>query len=515
MFLCSKPLSMSKEVAIIGGGFAGLSAACELARAGCAVTLFEKNSELGGRARSFEADGFTFDMGPSWYWMPEVFEQFFERFGLQTKDFYELKRLEPSYKVVFEDQTEADIPANLNDLKDLLESWETGAGARLDAFLREAKIKYDIGMGEFVWKPSLSITEFFEWKVLTQGLKLQLLGNMQDHLRKYFSHPKILKLLEFPVLFLGAKPSETPALYSLMNYADIQMGTWYPMGGMAKIPEAMVALGMSLGVKFKIQKEVQKIVVNGGHAEGIIVGDVLLHFDAVIAAGDYHHIEQHLLEKPYRTYTSNYWNSRTMAPSSLLFYVGVNKKIKGLLHHNLFFDRDFNQHSFEIYDQPSWPSKPLFYACVPSVTDASVAPEQHENLFILIPVAPDMKSNESQRDVYFEDCIRRLEKQTGEAIMDHIVYKRSYAHEDFIADYFSFKGNAYGLANTLAQTAFLKPKMKNKKVKNLYFAGQLTVPGPGVPPSIISGLVAATLCLKDLGIENNTTPQPINNLTHA
>ncbi len=493
---------MNKRIAVIGGGFAGLSAACELAQAGCAVTVFEKNQSLGGRCRAFESNGFVFDMGPSWYWMPEVFEQFFQRFGSRVADHYELVRLDPSYQVVFEDGSTTEIPAGIPDLKSLLESWEPGAGQKLELFLEEARIKYEVGMGEFVWKPSVSIVEFFEWKILTQGLKLQLFGNMKAHLRKYFSHPKILKLLEFPVLFLGAKPGDTPALYSLMNYADIQLGTWYPMGGMAKIPEGMANVARKLGVDFRCGHEVQKIHVQGDRANAVVVDGTMHHFDAVIAAGDYHHVETRLLEKPFRNYSDDYWKSRTMAPSSLLYYVGLDQKIPGLKHHNLFFDRDFEVHAREIYDEPQWPSAPLFYACVPSVTDKSVAPEGMENLFLLIPVAPDMRSDEAIRDKYFDECIARLEKQTGVAIAPHVIYKRSYAHEDFMADYHSFKGNAYGLANTLSQTAFLKPKMKNKKVKNLYYAGQLTVPGPGVPPSIISGLVAADLCLKEMGIRS-------------
>lgn len=495
--------AMNKRVAIIGGGFAGLSSACELAQAGCSVTLFEKNESLGGRCRAFEANGFVFDMGPSWYWMPEVFEQFFERFGSKVEDHYQLVRLDPSYQVVFEDGSTAQIPADVNELKSLLNTWEPGAGARLEAFLEEARVKYEVGMGEFVWKPSVSIVEFFEWKILTQGLKLQLFANMKAHLRRYFSHPKILKLLEFPVLFLGAKPGDTPALYSLMNYADIQLGTWYPMGGMAKIPEGMAAVGRSLGVDFRCGAEVDRIEVHNGRAQHVVVRGERHAFDAVIAAGDYHHVETQLLDKAHRNYSDAYWKSRTMAPSSLLYYVGLDKKIPGLNHHNLFFDRDFEVHAQEIYDDPQWPSAPLFYACVPSVTDAAVAPQGKENLFLLIPVAPGMESNEDVRTRYFKECIARLEKHTGESIAPHVVYQRSYAHEDFISDYHSFKGNAYGLANTLSQTAFLKPKMKNKKVKNLYYAGQLTVPGPGVPPSIISGLVAADLCLKEMGLRNN------------
>lgn len=482
---------MNQKVAIIGSGFAGLSSACSLASKGYEVHVFEKNSTTGGRARQFETEGFRFDMGPSWYWMPEVFEQFFNQFGKSASNYYQLKRLDPSYKVFFQNGLNADIPADYKSLKDLFESWEPGSGAALDQFLKEAQIKYDTGMGQFVWKPSLSVMEFAEPKLIKESFRLQLFSNMSAHIRKFFKHPRIIQLLEFPVLFLGAKPSKTPALYSMMNYADIKLGTWYPDGGMVKIVEGMTELAKSLGVHFHLNAPVSKIQVNNGNASGIIVNNQYIECDAVLAGADYHHVESQLLDEEYRSYNEKYWDKRTMSPSSLLFYLGIDKKVEGLLHHNLFFDEDFDFHAQEIYDDPKWPSKPLFYLCVPSKSDVHLAPEGCENIFALIPVAPGLTSDENLRNQYLEIIINRLKKSTGVDITNHIIYKKSYAHEEFVSDYNSFKGNAYGLANTLTQTAFLKPRLKSKKVNNLFYAGQLTTPGPGVPPSIISGQVAA------------------------
>lgn len=478
------------KVAIIGSGFAGLAAACSLAKKGLNVTIWEKNDTTGGRARAFNSHGFMFDMGPSWYWMPEVFDQFFEAFGKKTSDYYTLKRLDPSYRVVFKDGP-LDIPASISELQKTLESIEPGAGEQLIHFLREAQVKYETGIGEFVWKPSLSIMEFADLRLIKESLRLDLFTSMSTHLRKYFRHPKILQLLEFPVLFLGAKPSKTPALYSMMNYADISLGTWYPDGGMCRIAEAMTALAKELGVVIHTSAEVTAIVTSGKKATGVKVNGEEYHYDAIVGAGDYHHIEQKLLEPKYHSYSEKYWDQRVMSPSSLLFYLGINRKVDGLLHHNLFFDESFERHAQFIYDHPSWPDKPLFYVCAPSKTDASVAPEGMENLFILIPAAPDLKSDETLRQHYLNMVIQRIHKYTGVDISDHIIYQRSFAHEEFISEYHSYKGNAYGLANTLTQTAFLKPRMKSKKLNNLFFAGQLTVPGPGVPPSIISGQVAA------------------------
>jgi phytoene desaturase len=315
---------------------------------------------------------------------------------------------------------------------------------------------------------------------------------MRSHLKKFFKHPQLLQLLEFPVLFLGAKPQNTPALYSLMNHADLNLGTWYPMGGMAKLPEAMITLAESLGVVIKTNSAVTAIHTKGNKIAAVSGSNFNIEVDGVIGSADYHHIEQHLLPENKRQYDEAYWNKRTMSPSSLLFYVGLNTKLQGLEHHNLFFDHSFDEHAREIYDEPQWPNDPLFYLCCPSKTDNTVAPEGHENLFLLIPVAPGLESDEELREHYWNKMCQQIQAKTGTDIRQHVVYKRSFAHEEFVSEYNSYKGNAYGLANTLMQTAFLKPKMKSNKLDNLFYAGQLTVPGPGVPPSIISGQLAAT-----------------------
>ena len=492
----------SNTALVIGAGFAGLSAASFLAKKGWDVTIVEKNEMPGGRARKFEAEGFTFDMGPSWYWMPDVFEKYFGSFGKKVSDFYELQRLDPSYRVYFEKAT-WDLPANYEALKNLFESIEPGAANALDLFLAEAKYKYEVGVGKLVYQPSISITEFIDYELIKGVFKLDVFQSMKTHIARYFKHPYIQFLMEFPVLFLGALPENTPALYSLMNYADIKGGTWYPQNGMYSIVDGMVKVAKSLGVQFKLGEEVMHVEVENGTANKVVTRlndtgiENIYSFDVLIGAGDYHHIETNLLEKKYQSYSKKYWDSRVLAPSSLLFYVGLNKKLNGVTHHSLFFDTDFSVHGNEIYNNPMWPSNPLFYASVPSVTDASVAPVGCENLFLLIPIAAGLEGDTAEiREKYFNILMDRLEKKWGQSIKDAIIYKRSYAVADFKNDYHSFKGNAYGLANTLLQTAFLKPSCKSKKVKNLYYTGQLTVPGPGVPPSLISGEVVANLICK-------------------
>lgn len=488
---------MDKKALVIGSGFAGLSAAIALASKGFETTIVEKNNSIGGRARQFSESGFTFDMGPSWYWMPDVFESFFNRFGKSVSDYYELIRLDPSYQVVYGKGEEMPIPANMAELEALFESIEAGAGLKLREFLKQAAYKYEVGINKLVYKPGRSVTEFASVKLLADVLRMDVFQSMAKHVRKFFKHPKLIELMEFPVLFLGALPENTPALYSLMNYADMSLGTWYPKGGMFKIVEAMASLAESLGVSIHTNCEVLAINTQGGKVTNVqtIKGD--FEADVVIAGADYHHVETKLLKPEDRNYSAKYWDSRVMAPSSLLYYVGVKGELDGLLHHNLFFDTDFAPHAKAIYTDPKWPEKPLFYASLTSKTDATVAPAGHENLFLLIPTAPGLKDTEEIRSKYFDLIVNRMEDITGNSIKDNIVYQRSFAHSDFVTDYHSFKGNAYGLANTLTQTAILKPALKNKRLNNLFYTGQLTVPGPGVPPSLISGLVVAEEVAKE------------------
>ena len=486
------------DVSVIGSGFAGLSAATTLAHQGQAVHVFEKNEHIGGRARQFSAEGFTFDMGPSWYWMPDVMERFFNRFNHSTADFFELKKLDPGFQIIFEEGETMPIPASWDELCELFENTEQGAGKKLQQFMSEAAYKYDVGVNSLVYQPASSILEFIRPDLIKGMFRLQVLSSFSNHVRKYFKNPKLLALMEFPVLFLGAMPKDTPALYSLMNYAGLKVGTYYPMGGFHQLIEAMKKVATEQGVVFHTAEPVNQLTIRNSKVVHVNANGNSMDVDGVIATGDYHHMEQALLPKEFRNYDKKYWEKKVFAPSSLIFYLGVDRQIDKLIHHNLFFDEDFDQHAHQMYEHKQWPSQPLFYACCPSKTDSSVAPEGMENLFVLMPIAPGLEDTKEIRETYYNLLIKRLEDYTGNDIHNHVVYKRSYCINDFQADYNAYKGNAYGLANTLSQTAFLKPKLKSKKISNLFFAGQLTVPGPGVPPSIISGQVAAEEYLKTI-----------------
>ncbi|MBS1526930.1 MAG: phytoene desaturase [Bacteroidetes bacterium] len=489
------------DTAVVGAGFAGLSAAAYLARAGCNVDVFEKNADVGGRARQLVTKcGYTFDMGPSWYWMPDVFEKFFNDFGYKPSDFYELKLLDPEYVIIFGKDDVLEIPASTRELLKLFESIEKGSAEALTLFLKEAEYKYRTGMNSLVYKPGLSLREFADASLIKGLFRLQVFTSLSAHVRKFFKDRRLRALMEFPALFLGAMPQDTPALYSLMNYAGLELGTWYPVGGFGKVVDALKQVAEQQGAKFYTEEAVNAFRIKDGKVRNLYSEYHSKSFDGVIAAADYHHVDQHLLTPEYRNYSERYWARRVMAPSALIFYLGVTKKIQKLKHHNLFFDEELQQHAREIYKVPQWPSKPLFYVCCTSKTDDSVAPPGHENLFILMPLAVGVHDDEETRERYFKVIMDRLEDYCGETIRDHLDYEKSYCVSDFKNDYNSFGGNAYGLANTLRQTAIFKPSIANRKVKNLFYAGHLTVPGPGVPPAIISGRVAADQLLQHLGV---------------
>lgn len=493
--------SMSKNIKIIGSGFASLAAASYLAAQGHTVTVYEKNATAGGRARRLQKNGFTFDMGPTWYWMPDVFERFFADFGRKPSDYYSLKKLSPAYRVYFGEQDYIDIADNLNDIAGTFEGIEKGSAARLNSFIDEARNNYDIAIKNLVYRPGESPLELVTSQTITR--LTQFLGNISRDVRKKFKDSRLVQILEFPVLFLGAKPADTPSFYSFMNYADFGLGTWHPKNGMYSVVEGMVALAKSLGVTIVTNANVTKIGVENGRASHLVVNNERLDADIIVCGADYHHGES-LLEPQYRKYSEAYWEGKTFAPSSLLFYVGFDKKLENLEHHTLFFDTDFDVHARDIYDNPRWPDAPLFYASFPSKTDENAAPAGQEAATFLIPLAPGIEDTPELREKYFDIIISRLKKLTKQEVKPNIIFKESFCINDFINDYNSYKGNAYGLANTLWQTAFLRPKLRSPKVENLYFTGQLTVPGPGVPPALISGKLVAGLIRKQLA---KKTPQ--------
>ena len=483
-----------KNIAIIGSGFSSLAAACYLAKDGHEVTIYEKNASVGGRARQLKRNGFTFDIGPTWYWMPDVFERFFSDFGMRPEDYYELIKLNPAYSVYFGEQDYITIGDTLEKICIAFDKEEPGSSAKLRKFIKTAQDNYNVAIKDLVYRPGLSPFELIT--PVTVKKIGQFFSTISREVRKEFDNPRLISILEFPVLFLGAKPSDTPAFYSFMNYADFGLGTFHPKDGMYSVIEGMRELAIDEGVSIKTNSSVEQIIVENNTATGIIINGKEIRCDIVLSGADYHHTET-LLQPEHRQYSEAYWENRTFAPSSLLFYVGFSRKIKEVEHHTLFFDVDFAEHAKAIYDEPAWPQNPLFYASFPSKTDSNAAPEGHEAGIFLIPLAPGLEDSAEFREAYFEKIMSRFERLTNQDAKKYVIFKESFCINDFIDQYNSYKGNAYGLANTLTQTAFLRPRLRSKKVKNLYFTGQLTVPGPGVPPALISGKLVAGLIEKE------------------
>ncbi len=482
-----------KKIIIIGSGFSSLSASCYLAKFGYDVTILEKNTEIGGRARQLKSNGFIFDIGPTFYWMPDVFDKFFGDFNKKTSDYYKLNRLDPAYQIYFGKNDSLSISEDFNEIKDTFEKIEPGSGKQLERFISKARINYEIAIKKLVYNPGENIFEIINKKTITKLYEFIL--TIKKQVSGYVKNPKLRKVLEFPVLFLGAKPSNTPSFYNFMNYADLKLGTWHPEGGMYEVVKGMQSLAESLGVKIITDSPVTKINVKNNIVNGVETVNNYYDCDILLSGADYHHTET-LLPIRYKQYSEEYWNKKIFAPSALLFFVGFNKKINAVNHHTLFFDTDFEEHAKTIYDTKEWPKKPLFYASFPSKTDTTSAPKGKESAIFLVPIAPDIEDTEELREHYFKQIIERVEKLTDQSIKENILFKKSYCVDNFKDDYNSYKGNAYGLANTLLQTHILRPKLKSKKVDNLYFSGQLTVPGPGVPPSLISGKVVSELILK-------------------
>ena len=486
------------DIIVVGAGFSGLSAAANLAHLDHPVTVIEQHDQPGGRARVWEKDGYRFDMGPSWYWMPDLFERFFDRLGYQVDELYELTRLDPSYRVVWPEGDHWDVPAGVDALKDFFDAQEPGAADALEDFLDETGYIYRTAYEDYLFRPSLSFLEFVDPRLVVELVRLRMLRSMSTYVRSFFDHPRLARLVEWPVLFLGASAHKTSAMYSLMSYADMALGTWYPAGGMGQVIQAMETVARDLGAQFRYGEAAQSIDIRRGQVTGVTTDQGRHSAEAIVASADYHHVETELLEPAYRQYDEAFWQSRTMSPSSLLFYLGIDAELSDLPHHTLFFDEDLDRHMRQVYDAPRWPDAPLFYACAPSATDPTVAPEGKSALFILIPLAPGLPDSDERRAHLYDLVMDRLQDHLGQDLRPHVEVHRSYAMRDFQQDYGAFKGNAYGMANTLRQTGPFKPNLKSKAADGLYFAGQLTVPGPGMPPSLVSGELAANILHEDL-----------------
>ncbi|RQH01429.1 phytoene desaturase family protein [Natrarchaeobius oligotrophus] len=501
------------SVVVIGAGVGGLSTACYLADAGADVRVVEKNEQLGGRASRLEAEGFRFDMGPSWYLMPDVFERFFGDFDRTPSDYYELTRLDPHYRLFFKDGEDAtptdgtgegpradriDITPDRERTKELFEEYEEGAGDALERYLEKSRENYEVGMTHFVYEDRSRLRDFVDLNVARQARGLSLLGSMQGHVENYFDHPRLQQIMQYTLVFLGGSPTNTPALYNLMSHVDFNLGVWYPDGGIGAVIDAIADLGAELGVEYDTGRPVTAIKGRAG-AFLLETPEGPLRPDLVVSNADYAHTELELLAPDRRGYDEEYWESRTYAPSAFLLYLGVEGDVDELAHHTLVLPPEWQSHFDQIFEDPQWPDDPAYYLCVPSETDDTVAPDGHSALFVLVPIAPGLEDTPERRESYRERILDDVARHTGVELRDRIVLEERFCVEDFANRYNSYRGTALGLAHTLRQTALFRPPHRSKAVDGLYFVGGDTTPGIGMPMCLISGELTAEAVLEDRG----------------
>ena len=486
-----------ESVVVIGAGVGGLSTACYLADAGADVRVLEKNEQLGGRASRLERDGFRFDMGPSWYLMPDVFERFFDHFDRTPTDYYGLTHLDPHYRIFFKDGDEVDVTPDLERTKRVFESYEDGAGEALERYLEKSRENYEVGMEHFVYEDRSKLRDYLDLDVARQARGLSLLGSMQGHVEDYFDHPKLQQIMQYTLVFLGGSPKNTPALYNLMSHVDFNLGVWYPEDGIGGVIDGIAELGRELGVEYETNRPATGIKGREG-AFLVETPEGPLRPDLVVSNADYHHTDQELLPDERQGYDADYWDSRTYAPSAFLLYLGVEGNVDELAHHTLVLPTDWEEHFEQIFEDPAWPDDPAYYCCVPSETDDDVAPDGHSALFVLVPIAPGLEDTPEQREQYRELVLDDLADHTGTDLRDRIALEEQFCIEDFANRYNSYEGTALGLAHTLRQTAVFRPSRRSSDCPGLYFTGSYTTPGIGVPMCLVSGEHTADALLADL-----------------
>lgn len=495
----TEPILADTSVAVVGGGFGGLAAACYLAQAGADVELVEKNERLGGRASLLETDGFRFDMGPSWYLMPDVFERFFNQFDRDVTEYYTLDQLDPHYRIFFKDGDQVDITPDREQVIETFESYEQGAGDALREYLETSEQHYSVAMENFVYEDRPRLRDWIDRDVMSAApIGFQLLGTMDDYVAGYFDHPKLQQIMQYTLVFLGGAPKNTPALYNMMSHVDFNMGVWYPEGGIAGVVDAISDLASELGVTTTLDTEISEITRQRDGFRLEAVDGERFHPDIVVSDADYAHTEQDLLSSPERQYDAEYWDERTYAPSAFLMYLGVEGDVESLSHHTLVLPTDWDYHFDQIFDDPAWPDDPAYYLCVPSKTDDTVAPDGHSALFVLVPIAAGLQDTTDIREEYRDFVLRDIAANTGVDLHDRIVCEEIFSIEDFASAYNSWNGTALGLAHTLRQTALFRPPHRSDAVDGLYFAGGYTTPGIGMPMCLISGEHAASAVIEDV-----------------
>lgn len=487
------------KAVVVGAGFGGLSVAALLGKQGAHVEVVEKNEQPGGRASTYSSKGFSFDMGPSWYLMPDVFETFYAEFGKKPQDFFDLRRLDPAYRIWFEGKGQVDISADIEKNYELFDTLEKDGADKLRRYLDSSREKYDLAIKELLYRDYAKLSDFLDRKLLKQGRGLNIFENLDTFVNKHFESDEAKKIVEYSIGFLGGSPKNTPAFYHIMSHIDFNLGVWYPDGGMRAVADSVRKLAEANGAQLSLDEPVTRIDVDGKTARGVMTSNGRREGDVVVVNADYAHSELDLLDKKHRTYHEKYWEKKVLAPSAFVAYVGLDRRVESLAHHNLFLEKDWAKGFDQIFSSKgaAWPRTPSYYVNVPSKTDSTAAPKGSESLFVLVPLAPGLPDSLELREKFYNQVMGNLETALGERLRDSVVVKRIFALNDFKTRYNAYKGTALGLTHTLRQTALFRPAHRSKKVRNLYYTGQYTHPGIGVPMTLISSQIVANAIKKN------------------
>ena len=512
----------ARRAVVIGGGISGLASAALLARDGFSVTVLEQRKQLGGRAGSWEQDGFRFDTGPSWYLMPEVFDHFFQLLGTSADAELDLEKLDPGYRVYSEGHDEpidlrADREANIA----LFESIEPGAGKRIRKYLASAEDTYAMAIRRFLYTTFQNLRGLAAPDVLRRLPKLArlLIEPLSTFAESAVKDRRLWQVLGYPAVFLGTSPYAAPSMYHLMSHLDLADGVLYPKGGITEVIAAVERVARREGAKIIAGAKVERIVVEDGHVTGVVHRDRrgVQHTapaDLVVSAADLRHTELQLLDKEHRTYPAAHWEKRDPGPSAVLVYLGIDGPVPGLLHHTLVFTEDWKANFGAIFGADRHvPDPASIYVCAPSETDTSVAPPGSSNLFLLVPLPADLSIGRGGVDGAGDYEVERIADRAIDVVAsrsgvpdlrERIRVRRTIGPRDFADDYNAWNGSMLGPAHTLKQSAFFREKNASRKVEGLYYAGASTIPGIGLPMCLIS----AEVLLKRIHGDTSTEPLP-------
>lgn len=486
------------KIIIIGAGIGGLATANLLARDGHEVHVYEKNSQLGGRAGQFKKDGFVFDTGPSWYLMPEVFDHYYKLFNTSAQNELELIKLTPAYKV-YSGNDPLIITGNLETDAKTFDNIEPQSGEKLKRYIAKSTETYRLSLKHFLYSNFDSPWSLAKMEILKHGREMATLATMPIHsyVKKNFKHPRLQQVLEYPTVFLGSSPYTAPALYSLMSALDFDEGVFYPKGTMYAVVESLVRIGSSLNISYHLNSDVTEIITEKGKAVSIRLADGTTNeAPIIISNADLHFTETTLLKPTEQSYPASYWQKKEPSPSALLMYLGIKGKIPEFEHHTLLFTKDWQENFDLIFNKKQIPSPASLYISKTSQSD-NTAPKGHENIFVLVPLPAGIELSEDETNKLADEYLEQIKTTTGVDLKARTVSRTLFGPNDFASKYNAWQSTMLGPSHRLLQSAFFRTPNKSKKVSGLFYVGASTVPGVGVPMCLIGAEMVYKRIMKE------------------